>query len=105
MILQPASLFSVAVRLDESPIELLNGGAADALCALDAVAPEAVASLRGIEVTEVKALWDRASARLRELPAPDQLFPAAAEAATFLYAAAWAVGSDSVTSEDLRVLM
>ncbi len=105
MTLEAADLFNVAVRLDESPTELLNGGAADALHALDAIAPDSVASLRGIEVTEVEALWDRAGARLRTMPAPADLFPAAAEAATLLYAAAWAASSDSVTSEGLQSLI
>jgi hypothetical protein len=100
-----ADLFCVAVRLDEYPSELLNGGAADALRALDAVAPEAVASRCGIEAADVQALWDRAGAHLRKMPADDMLFPVAAEAATLLYAAAWAVDAERVTSEDLRALM
>jgi hypothetical protein len=101
---QVADLFGVAVRLDETPTELLNGGAADALRALAAITPDSVATLHGIEITEVRALWDRAGARLRETPGSDQLFPAAAEAATLLYAAAWAASSESVTPEDLRSL-
>jgi hypothetical protein len=102
---QPPDLFAVAVRLDECPVELLNGGAADALRALAAVAPEVVASQRGIEVMEVKALWEQAAVRLRDVPAPDQLFPAAAEAASLLYAAAWATNCDSATSEGLQALL
>jgi hypothetical protein len=101
---QATDLFSVAVRIDECPTELLNGGAAEALRALDALAPDSVATLRGIEVTEVKALWDRAGACLRQTPAPDELFPAAAEAATLLYAAAWVASSESATSDGLRSL-
>jgi hypothetical protein len=102
---QSADLFSVAVRLDESPVELLNGGAAEALKALDAASPEAVASERGIDTSEVEALWARAGARLREVPGQDELFPAAAEAATLLYAAAWLLDSDEATTDGLRALM
>lgn len=105
MTAQATNLYSVAVRLDESPEELLNGGAAQALHALDAFPPETAASKSGVAVAEVTALWDRAGERLRDLPAPDELYPAAAEAASLLYAAAWVVGSDSVMSEDLQALM
>jgi hypothetical protein len=102
---QPTDLYRVAVRLDESPEELLNGGAAEALRVLNSVPPEDVATARGFEVAEVKALWDRADARLREIPGPDELFPAAAEAATLLYAAAWAANSGAATAEGVRALM
>jgi hypothetical protein len=102
---QPIDLFSVAVRLDESPEELLNGGATTALHTLDAFSPEAAASKAGIGVADVKALWDRAGARLREVPEPDELYPAAAEAANLLYAAAWVVNSESATSEDLQAFL
>lgn len=106
MTAQATDLFSVAVRLDECPTELLNGGAAEALRALDAAASEAMAPGRSGSVTaEVRALWERAGTRLREVPESSQLFPAAAEAATLLYAAAWVLDSDSVTAEDLHTLM
>ena len=103
----PNDLFSVAARLDESPTEILNGGAVDALSALAASAQqaEAAASARGIELATVSALWERAGIRLRELPDANEMFPAAAEAATLLYAAAWVLDSDSVTAEGLQALM
>jgi hypothetical protein len=102
-----AEIFTAAERLDESPMELLNGGANDALHALDASAGEieGVAQSRGIEFAQVEELWQRASSRLRDLPEPDALYPAAAEAATLLYTAAWVLESDSVTTEDLRLLL
>lgn len=102
-----ADLYTAAARLDESPTELLNGGAVDALSALEASAPdaEAVASARGIEQSDVSALWDRAGTRLRALPGSNDLFPAAAEAATLLYAAAWVLDSGSATTEGLQDLM
>ncbi len=102
---QPTDLYRVAVRLDESPEELLNGGALEGLRVLGTISPEDVASERGIEVGEVQALWDRAGACLSEMPAPDELYPAAAEAATLLYGAAWVAGSESATVEDLRALI
>jgi hypothetical protein len=105
MTAQSTDLYRVAMRLDESPEELLNGGAITALHALDALPPEAAASKSGVEVAEVKALWDRAGARLREVPGSDELYPAAAEAANLLYAAAWVAGSNSLTVDDLRTLM
>jgi hypothetical protein len=102
-----ADLFSVAERLDESPTELLNGGAADALRLLKASVPEteAVARTRGIDPEVVNALWERASARLRDVPEPSAVFPAAAEAAALLYTAAWVLDSDSLTAEDLKAAM
>lgn len=105
MTAQAADLLSVAVRLDECPTELLNGGATEALRALDAAAPEAASGHSGTVTEEIRALWERAGIRLREVPEPGQLFPAAAEAATLLYAAAWALDSESVTAEDLHILM
>jgi hypothetical protein len=102
---KPTDLYQVAARLDESPEELLNGGAAEALRALNAVSPEVVASQRGIAVIEVKALWDRAGARLGQTPGPDELYPAAAEAATLLYGAAWVANSDAATVDDVRAII
>jgi hypothetical protein len=102
---QPTDLYRVAVRLDEEPEELLNGGASEGLRVLGTISPEVVASERGIDLADVKALWDRAGARLSEVPAPDELYPAAAEAATLLYGAAWIAGSDSATAEDVRALI
>jgi hypothetical protein len=102
---QPTDLYRLAVRLDEEPEELLNGGASEGLRVLSAISPEAVASERGIEVGEVKALWDRAGARLSAMPEPAELYPAAAEAATLLYGAAWVAGSASATVEDVRALI
>lgn len=100
-------LYAVAARLDESPTEMLNGGATDALGALAASAPEAeaVASSRGVEQATVKALWERADTRLRDLPGPDELFAAAADAATLLYAAAWMLDSECATTDELEALM
>jgi hypothetical protein len=103
--LQPTDLYRVAVRLDESPEELLNGGASEGVRVLDAISPEAVASERGIEVAAIKELWDRAGARLTAVPEPDELYPAAAEAASLLYGAAWVVGSASATAEDVRAII
>jgi hypothetical protein len=99
-----SALFSAAQRLDESPMAMLNGGASDALRALDAAAPEAegIALARGIDTSVLNELWERAGARLREVPGPDGVFEAAAEAASLLYTAAWVFGSDSATTEDLR---
>lgn len=101
------ALFSAAERLDESPTELLNGGAAKALQILEACTAKAktAASDGGVEPAAVDALWERAGARLRKMPEPDELFSAAAEAASLLYAAAWVLHADSVTTEDLRSLM
>jgi hypothetical protein len=103
-------LYTVAARLDESPTEILNGGAVDGLNALaaSAQAAAAAASAHGIEPATVTALWARAEVRLRELPDADdanEMFPAAAEAATLLYAAAWVLDSDSVTAEGLGTLL
>lgn len=100
-------LFSAAERLDESPNELLNGGAADALRALEASTKEAesVAQKRGIELSTVNALWERAGARLRAEPEPDAVFAAAADAAVLLYAAAWMLDSESATTEGLLNLL
>ena len=99
-----SDLWHVAERLDESPMELLNGGAAEALSVLKASASEAeaVASERGIELATVTELWERADARLREVPEPDAVFAAAADAASLLYTAAWVMESDSATTDELR---
>lgn len=53
----------------------------------------------------MSALWERAGTRLRELPDANEMFTAAAEAATLLYAAAWVLDSDSATAEGLQTLM
>jgi hypothetical protein len=101
-------LFSVAQMLDETPVELLNGGAADALRALAATAAEAeeVARTRGIELDAVHELWARANACLQDVPQLDGLYPAAAEAAALLYTAAWVLDSpESATVADLRAVM
>ena len=104
---RPNDLHSVAERLDETPTEILNGGSLDALNALAATAPTvaAVASARGIDTATVSALWERTGTRLRQLPDANELFPAAAEAATLLHAAAWVMDSESATAEGLRTLM
>jgi hypothetical protein len=101
------ALFRAATKLDESPAELLNGGAAEALQVLEQCEAEAAAAAasQGVESSAVDALWERAGARLQKLPEQDELFPAAAEAASLLYAAAWVLHSDAVTTEDLRSLM
>jgi hypothetical protein len=100
------ALYRAAQRLDESPTTLLNGGASDALLALNASQGEitAVAHARGVEVSEMDALWTRAASSLREVPA-DNVYAAAAEAASLLYTAAWMIGSDTATSEDLRAVL
>ena len=102
-----ATLFSAAARLDESPIDLLNGGAIAALQALEDSMPkaEAVATERGIDPSAIAALWGRAGARLRATPADDAIFAAAADAAVLLYAAAWVLDSDSASTEDLLNLL
>jgi hypothetical protein len=102
-----ANLFTAAERLDESPEEMLNGGATAALRTLESCQPdiEAVALSRSVDVTELNALWKRADARLRETPSPEELFPAAADAAALLYAAAWVLHADSVTTADLRSVL
>lgn len=101
------ALFHAAQRLDESPTAILNGGAYDALEALAAAAAEtgAVAAARGIELSVMNELWARADACLREIPQGDDVYPAAAEAASLLYMAAWAVGSDEATTEQLREVL
>jgi hypothetical protein len=101
-----AALFHAAQRLDESPMALLNGGASDALRALDESASETetVARARGIEVSTMNDLWARAGSRLREVPA-DDVFAAAADAASLLYTAAWALNSESATTDDLRAVL
>ncbi|MBN1609249.1 MAG: hypothetical protein JW940_21645 [Polyangiaceae bacterium] len=100
-------LFEAAERLDESPREMLNGGATDALEVLEASATDiaAAAQIRGIETADVDALLDRTASRLRTLPGEDGVFPAAAEAATLLYATAWVLDSETANAEDLRALM
>lgn len=103
-----ADLYAAAERLDESPVELTNGGAADALRALEASAADAevVAAERGIDVAAVQALWERAGARLRAVPADaDAVFVAAADAAALLYSAAWIFNSDAATTEGLLNLL
>lgn len=99
-----AALFRVAQRLDESPTAMLNGGASDALRALEEAAPEteAVARARCIDSSALDDLWQRAGDRLRDVPEPDAVFEAAAEAASLLYTAAWIFASDAATDEDLR---
>jgi hypothetical protein len=102
-----AALFSAAQRLDESPTTMLNGGASDALRALDDAAPqvEAVAQARAIDATVLSELWERAGARLRTVPEPNAVFEAAAEAAWLLYTAAWVISSDSATTAQLRDML
>jgi hypothetical protein len=102
-----ASLFEAAERLDESPIELLNGGAHDALHALSrsSADAEAAANERGLDTAAVAALWQRADARLRATPPADAVFAAAADAASLLYAAAWVLDSDAVTTEEVLYLL
>jgi hypothetical protein len=102
-----SDLYRVAERLDESPMELLNSGAADALRALDASAPqtEVVAAERDIDPSAMNQLWERAELRLRETPGPDEVFSAAAEAASLLYTAAWVLESESANTEDIRSLL
>lgn len=100
-------LFNAAERLDESPMEILNGGAADALRVLDSSASEiaTAAETCGIHDSYVDALLERAGSRLREVPEPVDVYPAAAEAATLLYAAAWVLKGDDVTAEHLKDLL
>lgn len=103
-----AALFQAAERLDETPEELLNGGARDALRVLaDSVQErDSTAIARGIDKATVSALWDRADALLRSTPSSeDELFPTAADAAVVLYGAAWVLGSDSVRREDILALV
>ena len=102
---QPAELYRVAVRLDEEPEELLNGGASEGLRVLGEISPEAVASARGIDAAEVRALWERAGTRLRTMPEAGELYSAAAEAAGLLYGVAWVAGSASATTDDVRVFV
>lgn len=101
------ALFLAAQRLDRSPMAMLNGGASDALDALDVAAPEigTVAHARNIDVSLVNRLWARADARLRDVPQHDAVYPAAAEAASLLYTAAWVISSDDATTEQLRDLL
>ncbi|HMJ36764.1 MAG TPA: hypothetical protein VK501_22865 [Baekduia sp.] len=102
-----ADLLTAAERLDESPEELLNGGATAALQALESCQPdiEALAAAHGIDFPALNALWERASVRLRETPTPEELFPAAADAAGLLYAAAWVLRAESVTTDDLQSML
>jgi hypothetical protein len=102
-----ADLLTAAERLDESPEELLNGGATAALQALESCRTdvEAVAAAHGVDFPTLDALWERASARLRETPPLEQLFPAAADAAALLYSAAWVLRAESVTTEDLQSMI
>jgi hypothetical protein len=97
------ALFRAAQRLDETPVALLNGGASDALRALEDAAPEmkAVAQSRSIDALAMNELWERAEGRLRDVP-EDAVFDAAAEAASLLYTAAWVMGSESATTDGLR---
>jgi hypothetical protein len=101
-----AELFGAAVTLDESPEDFLNGGAAAGLQALHASASVAsvIAAEKEIDPAIVDALWDQAVSRLTEMPAPDNLFAAAAEAANLLYAAAWVLEAVELTADDVRVL-
>jgi hypothetical protein len=102
-----ADLLTAAERLDESPEELLNGGAIAALQALESCQTdiEVVAAAHGIDLPALNALWEHARARLRETPTPEQLFPAAADAAALLYSAAWVLRAESVTTEDLQSMI
>jgi hypothetical protein len=83
---------------------MLNGGASDALEALEAAASETaeVARGRGIDGAALDELWARTDARLREVPEQDAIYPAAAEAASLLYTAAWVISSEDATTEQLR---
>jgi hypothetical protein len=100
------ALFRAAQRLDESPMTILNGGASDALLALNEAASEteSIAHARGIEVADVNELWSRAATRLREVSVED-VYVAAAEAASLLYTAAWVLGSESATADELRSIL
>jgi len=101
-----AELFEAAVTLDESPDDLLNGGAAAGLQALRASAPvaSAIAAEKELDPVIVDELWGRAVSRLTEMPAPDELFAAAAEAASLLYTAAWMLEAGEPTADDVRTL-
>lgn len=102
-----SELQRVAETLDESPTELLNGGAAEGLRALNAATSElqGIADARGLELSTVNELWERASVRLSDVPDEAALFPAAAEAAGLLYTAAWLMESEAATTEDVRDLL
>ena len=107
MTADPVALLRVAELLDDSPLELLNGGAAAALGALEESSPhvQGIAEARGIEPAVVTELWERANERLRNMPAADDVFAASAEAASLLYTAAWVLESDSATTEDVRAVL
>jgi hypothetical protein len=103
-----AEVYNAAQKLDDTPIAILNGGAAEALRALQASAPEArrVADAHGVSLDEVYSLWERATARLSALPqTPDDVFPIAGEAASLLYTVAWLLDSEIITAEDLSALI
>jgi hypothetical protein len=87
-------------------MELLNGGASQALEVLTAAAPElqSVAAARHIDAALVGELQNRAETRLRDMPEPDAVFEAAAEAASLLYIASW-LFSHSASTEELRQLL
>lgn len=105
----PASIdvYNAAVRLDETPVELLNGGADAGLRALEASAglSQELATSWGVDHHAVADLWNRAETSLRAAPEADTLFEAAADAAVLLYAAAWFLQADEITADDLEQLL
>lgn len=102
-----ADLFNAALVLDESPITMLNGGAAVGLRALEASAGlgEELAVRRNVDPDAIHTLWARAATVLRRTPDADELFPTAADAAVLLYAAAWFLEADDVTTAQLEQLL
>jgi hypothetical protein len=102
-----ADLFNAAVVLDESPVEMLNGGAAEGLRALEASAGlgAELAVRRNVDPDAIHSLWDRAATALRRSPDGDELFPTAADAAVLLYAAAWFLGADDATTAQREQLL
>lgn len=102
-----AELLGAAVTLDESPKDLLNGGASAGLRALraSASAANATAAEHELDPAVVDELWARAISRLTEIPASEKLFAAAAEAANLLYTAAWVLEAGELTADEVRALI
>lgn len=102
-----SDLYRAAAQLDESPIDLRNGTAAEALHALEACAGtiSEVAARHGLGVEKVELLWHRARTSLQQGADAEDVFASAAEAATLLYVAAWLLEVPAATASDLDLLL
>jgi hypothetical protein len=100
------ALFSAAVRLDELPRHTLAYEAGTALEALEQThdAARDTAAQKGFDASLVDAVWGDAAARLRAGP-EDDLFRAAADAASLLYTAAWLLDTPEANGPEIELML